>query len=125
MSNASSSEHEIKQHRGLPAAAEPYKWKPGQSGNPGGRPKKDKASDISVKIFEENAEAIEKAMLAALKKGDARVFQVLADRGYGKLREEVEHTGDVGVHVTDRLLSARKRTRSGDAEIQQDDRERE
>lgn len=117
---ANTSEHETKYERHLPVEAEPYKWKPGQSGNPGGRPKKDKASDISVKIFEENAEQIEKAMLAALKKGDARVFQVLADRGYGKLKEAIEHSGDVAIHCVDRLLSARKRVAGS-----QDDRERE
>ena len=33
-------------------------------------------------MFEENAEAIYKAMLKALLKGDPRVFVVLADRGF-------------------------------------------
>ena len=51
-------------------------WKPGQSGNPGGRPKKDIASEIAQRVFEENADAIYRAMLKALLKGDPKVFAV-------------------------------------------------
>jgi hypothetical protein len=34
-------------------------WKPGQSGNPGGRPKRDLAAEIARSIFERDPEAIE------------------------------------------------------------------
>lgn len=36
--------------RTLPKEAEPYKWKPGQSGNPGGRPKKMPVTDAYARL---------------------------------------------------------------------------
>ncbi len=71
-------------------------WKPGQSGNPGGRPKRDMAAEIARAIFERDAEAIERVFAAALRKGDTAVFRALADRAYGKPRQQVEHTGEAG-----------------------------
>ncbi len=68
-------------------------WKPGQSGNHGGRPTKDIAAEIARRVFEENADAIYRAMLKALLKGDPEVFAVLADRAYGKLTQKVEIPG--------------------------------
>ena len=74
--------------RGNPAKIRPYQFKPGQSGNPGGRPKDD-AAEIARAIFEHNEEAIYKAMLTALKQGNPKVFSALADRGYGKVPQHV------------------------------------
>ncbi len=65
----------------------------GRSRNSGGRPKKDIASEIAQRVFEENADAIYRAMLKALLKGDPEVFTVLADRAYGKLTQKVEIPG--------------------------------
>ncbi len=70
-----------------------HRFRPGQSGNPGGRPTKDIAAEIARRIFEENADAIYKAMLKALLKGDPEVFAVLADRAFGKLSQKVEIPG--------------------------------
>lgn len=82
-------------------------WKPGQSGNPGGRPKHDVASEIARAVFEGNEEAIYRAMLKALKKGNPRVFKVLAERGFGKLTQRAEIRGIE--HLAERLAQARKR----------------
>ncbi|MGA3080750.1 MAG: DUF5681 domain-containing protein [Terracidiphilus sp.] len=71
-------------------------WKPGQSGNPGGRPKRDLAAEIARAIFEQDSEAITRAFAAGLKKGDAKMFTALADRAYGKPRQQVEWTGEDG-----------------------------
>lgn len=79
--------------RTLPKAAEPFKFKPGVSGNPGGRPKNDIAAVIARAIFEGNIEAITRALLKKIKKGDPRTFTALADRGYGKAPQSVEVTG--------------------------------
>ena len=79
-------------------------WKPGQSGNPGGRPKRDVAALIAQKVFEENPEAIEKAMLKALKKGSPKVFAVLADRGFGKLAQSVAVGGPDSGPMTMRVI---------------------
>ena len=70
-----------------------YGFQPGQGGNPGGRPKKDIEAEIAQRVFEENADAIYRAMLKALLKGDPEVFAVLADRAYGKLTQKVEIPG--------------------------------
>jgi hypothetical protein len=65
-------------------------WPKGVSGNPAGRPKNDISVEIARAVFENNPEAIYQGMVRALKKGNARVFKVLADRAYGKVKEQVE-----------------------------------
>jgi hypothetical protein len=65
-------------------------WPKGVSGNPAGRPKDDISVEIARAVFENNPEAIYQGMLRRLKKGDARVFKVLAERAYGKVKENVE-----------------------------------
>lgn len=68
-------------------------WKPGQSGNPGGKPKRDLAKEIAQAIFENNPEKIYQAYCRILFKGNAYAFNVLSERAYGKLKEfrEVAH----------------------------------
>jgi hypothetical protein len=65
-------------------------WTKGVSGNLAGRPKNDISVEIARAVFENNPEAIYHGMLRRLKKGDARVLKVLADRAYGKVKEQVE-----------------------------------
>jgi len=77
----------------------PFKFKPGQSGNPGGRPKRDFAAEIAQAIFEQNADAVYKAMLKALKKGNPKAFGVLAERGYGKTPQHIELGGQLTTDV--------------------------
>lgn len=60
-------------------------WRKGQSGNPGGRPKRDLPAEIAAAIFEENHAEIYRAMFKALLKGNPKVFAVLADRAYGRV----------------------------------------
>ena len=87
-------------------------WKPGQSGNPGGRPKRDVASEIARAVFEGNEEAIYRAMLKALKKGNPKVFKELADRGFGKLSQKVELPGTE--NLPELMAEARKRANDAD-----------
>ena len=61
-------------------------FKPGQSGNPGGRPKKDLASIIASEVFAENPEAIKAGLVKALRRGDSAVFKALADKPSGDYR---------------------------------------
>ena len=84
-------------------------WKPGQSGNPGGRPKRDLASEIANAVFEGNEEAVRQAMARALLKGNPRVFVALAERAYGKLTKPIEVSGLVG--LAERVAEARKRVK--------------
>jgi hypothetical protein len=66
-----------------------WAWKPGQSGNPNGRPKHDLAAEVARAIFENNPDMVYKAFCKAIAKGNDYAFQVLADRGYGKLKETI------------------------------------
>lgn len=70
-------------------------WKKGQSGNPGGRPKRDYAAELSRAIIEENPQELYNALLGQAKKS-AYAFQVLSERAYGKLKEVREVTGKDG-----------------------------
>ena len=84
-----------------------YRWKKGQSGNPGGRVKGDTAAEIARAIFEGNEEAIYKAMLKALKKGSPKVFVALAERGFGKMTQNVVIPGIDS--LAESIAEARKR----------------
>lgn len=85
----------------------PFKWKPGQSGNPGGRPKKDVASDICQQVFEAHPELIGQGLLNQLRKGNGFVFKEAADRAYGKVADNMNV--HVSLSLADRLEKARKR----------------
>ena len=82
-------------------------WKPGDIPNPHGRPKRDAAAEIARKVFELNEELIYKGYVEALRKGSGFTFQVLSDRAYGKLKEQVELSGNISTR--ERLEKARKR----------------
>lgn len=81
-------------------------WKPGQSGNPNGRPKHDISQVIARAIFEKNPEMIYKAYGSLLAKGSAFGFQVIAERAYGKLKE-TRDTGSEFNEVPDADLQQR------------------
>lgn len=87
-------------------------WKPGQSGNPSGRPKKKPITEMYERILNdpENVAAIEKATISALRKGNmAMVLQLreMADRTEGKVTQPIE--ADVTVNLADAIAEARKR----------------
>ena len=72
-------------------------FQPGQSGNPGGRPKED--SEVKALARTAGPEAIEK--LLELMRGDDRrtalaAAQALLDRGFGKPSQAVEMSGPDG-----------------------------
>ena len=71
-------------------------FKPGQSGNPGGRPKKDLASIIASEVFAENPESIKAGLVKKLQHGDPAAFKALADRAFGRPPQPVEHSGNDG-----------------------------
>ena len=87
-------------------------WPKGVSANPGGRPKRDLASEIAQAVFESNPNAIYEAMLKALKTGNPRFFVALADRAYGKVKEQVEV--DLSESLAERIHAACMRLSEGE-----------
>jgi uncharacterized protein DUF5681 len=85
----------------------PNKWKPGQSGNPSGRPKHDVAREIAKAVFENNKEKLYKAYAKAALRGNAYAFSQLADRAYGKLKERVEYEISEYREVSEKALIER------------------
>lgn len=95
-------------------------WPKGVSGNPRGRPNNDISAEIARAVFENNPGAIYQGMLRRLKKGDARIFKVLADRAYGKVKEQVEV--DVSESIIEQLEAGRRRVLEGLSETELRDR---
>lgn len=100
--------------RTLPEAAEPYKWKPGQSGNPGGRPKKKPVTELYERMLAdpEFLAVAEMAAKKAIAKGSmAMVLQLkeMAERVEGKVTQPVE--ADINLHLSlaERMKKASER----------------
>ena len=75
------------------------RWKSGQSGNANGRPRKIPALDeLLARVLSEEKEgmtAAERIIRALVKKacsGDVRSAEVLLERAYGKIRQQIDHT---------------------------------
>jgi len=83
----------------------PNRWAPGQSGNPGGRPK-----GIEQLAREHTPAAIERLVLA-LSDADSRVAVtaagMLLDRGWGKPKQELSSVSDGSLTVM-HLVAARQ-----------------
>ena len=71
-------------------------WKPGQSGNPGGRPKGSGVTDRLRTILSQGdngkdvAEALVQAALKAAKNGDFRFWKEIVDRVDGPVKQQIE-----------------------------------
>lgn len=75
-------------------------WKPGQSGNPGGRPKEEK--EVLALARERSKEAIERLVLIMQGPNDKLAMmaaQAILDRAFGKPRQQMELTGEDGAPV--------------------------
>ena len=91
---------------GTPAPGAPHRWKKGQSGNPGGRPKSRPITEAMRKALEAGDLAsmadlaktgIEKAMA-----GDHRFWHDVMDRLDGPVRQEIQ--ADVTMRTADELI---------------------
>jgi hypothetical protein len=79
---------------GFPPPIE-HRWKPGQSGNPSGRPKP--LSGAIAGLIDREAAAIVRALVSQAKNGDVRAAELLFERVEGAVPKDVNHTGALGV----------------------------
>ena len=93
-------------------------WKPGQSGNPGGRPRTRPHTDELAKLLEGEAPnsdgkswafVIAEALLKRARKGDVRAFAVLANRMEGRPHQSIAVDVNANMSLSERIAAARKR----------------
>ncbi len=71
-------------------------WKPGQSGNPAGRPKSKPFKDALLKAIQElGLEGAAKALVAKANEGDVGALRELADRLDGKVPQAIGGTDEL------------------------------
>lgn len=90
--------------RELPAAFVANQWKPGQSGNPGGKAKKKPLTEALERALANDATADElaEALLSVIKgkgKGTAQAFKEARECVEGKIADRHEHSGPDGSPV--------------------------
>lgn len=80
-----------------------YQWKPGQTGNAGGRPKRKLVDRALEELLEEadstKALAIAKALIEQAVNKDVAAARLIAERTEGKPIQKVEHSGPDGSPV--------------------------
>lgn len=97
----------------LPEAFRAAQWKPGQSGNPNGRPKKKPITEMLIALFDNQGDEIKAQMLKVFtgKSGMAKVMLLreAAERLEGKVTQQVEHSGEINLTIAERIRKARER----------------
>lgn len=96
----------------LSESLEKNKWKPGQSGNPSGRPKKKPITELYESILNdpEQIAALRKSIIKVLDKGNMAMvlhLKEMADRIEGKVTQPIE--AEISVNLADAIAEARKR----------------
>lgn len=98
-------------------------FKPGQSGNPNGRPKGSGVTDQLKKLLHEEielkgkkttmAEAIAKVCVSKALKGDHRFVKEILDRTEGKVKDQLSVDGEMRI-VNQRFVVATKKAEDDD-----------
>jgi hypothetical protein len=106
-------ENSAKTVRGNPDKTLPHRWQPGQSGNPGGRPKRRLIDELLEELLltedSKVAEAIARALLAKAKRGDLRAVQLVVERVQGRPKQAMELSGSGLDGLVEAIRAARQR----------------
>lgn len=98
----------------------PHQFKPGQSGNPKGRPRGSSITPRLKRIIEENegeiADALVKSAIKNALKGDFRFWNAIVERLEGKVADRVQHTGDGGGPIQINVIRGVDPRKRGDDE---------
>ncbi len=93
-------------------------WKPGESGNPGGRSRTKPLTEELQRLLDSEAPnakgqtwvaVIAEALVKKARKGDVRAIAELANRIEGKARQSVEADVNVTQEIIERLQAGRRR----------------
>lgn len=91
----------------------PHRWKPGQSGNPKGRPKKQLTDMVYAKILNspENRKAIEESVKKIVTGGrmaSVLMLREMAERVEGKVEQSVNVNAEVNISLAEVIQERRK-----------------
>jgi hypothetical protein len=94
---------------GTPIPGEATRFKPGQSGNPGGRPKGTLLDKTLVELLEADGgrhyRAIAEKLIAKAKSGDVRAARLIAERTEGRPKQKIDMNMGVDGSLDLSLLS--------------------
>jgi hypothetical protein len=108
--------------RGNPKKIAPFKWKPGQSGNPKGRPRKEPLTDILRAVLAEkipHAQGEQQSLahalvrnwvLEAIRTKDTPTISEIFNRIEGKLRDRIALGGEEGEPIRIEPIDAKNFT---------------
>lgn len=89
-------------------------FKPGVSGNPGGRPKKTPLTDLFSEMLDqpETIEMVRKSVVEMIKSGrmvSQLMLKEMAERVEGKVSQTLELNGDLTLTISERMKKAEER----------------
>jgi hypothetical protein len=101
-----------KSKRRIHPAMEAHKWKPGESGNKSGRPKRKPITELYKELLSdpENLEMVRTSIIKSISGGQMAMVLLLremTDRVEGKVTQPIE--ADVTVNLADAIAEARSR----------------
>ncbi|KKN64744.1 hypothetical protein LCGC14_0488760 [marine sediment metagenome] len=88
-------------------AGEPHRWKPGESGNPNGRPK-NSVTAMLKNASEEDRKAIADKVIELAKEGKIEAIREYIDRTDGKVPSELKVEGEILITPNMRALAAKE-----------------